>query len=614
MTERTNNNLIKQYETENEDKLHKLLLTSTEEKQTNSRHELYKNPKKPEIQFRTESPSSLRSIASPLLVQNSVRNRLIENTKKRLRGKRGAENLRNHRRKGLQKGSQKGKMNSSIWPKAFSVTDASWFKRYQSLYKNMMKRQEMVSTYNEEPGKNNQYQNMIPNEAQRKATSDYYYYNYVYPLYHLHTLEGFDIPRGTQHYDNWSKHYETMPMRSRDVVPGEHLYQSAAKTRNDINKQPNGIVGLSALHNQYSTHDKQTNVFAVKTDLNKGNLQQHNQQQQYAKNHVMKLNHQQQQQQQPVQETRQLLGKMILNSPERTQEQNLHQIGLKDDASFMEAIPNYDNSMLTLHEMQSLIPKAQVKSIIPQEIKTPLITAKDSALMKNSITEAQTGSSLPVIGSIQLQSGTAWRNQNNIPDEKSFLLKRYKSYETEERNEQRSDIAPLQREGSPRDIALSFYKEIEKPRIDFPPENIDEKRDVIYKDVGPLSDIDSDDVTAENLAAIFNELDDQVDAELHEAVAKKDTVSRPEEDLTKSQNEIEMTVYDTTKNMPIKKSGLNLVKVTNENGAEMNFEQGFDIRPLKNEKVIGTLKNTIIRPRFNLKRLHFGLKNGNMLE
>lgn len=620
MTDKTN---IKQLENdETGDRLHKLLLTSNDEKTINSRHGLYKNPKKFEIKFRTESPSSLRTVASPLLVQNSVKNRLNENTRRRLRDKRGTQNQRNIKAKD-RTGSR-----ANVWPKTFSVNGASWFKRYQAIYNEMLKRsgpgakQPFNTAINEKLGYNNH------NDPQKKTMqSTDYYYNYVYPLYHLHSIDNYVHQRqgSIQNSGVWGQNEHNIQMRSRNIVPGTRNYQSLARSTIFTNKQQNTILQQpasyvssrpSAVGNQnlMSRHLLQemgpTNLIGGKSGMGAKNAKQVTENARRASS-ITDAKEQKR-----------------LNAAPVTQEHTLHKIGLKDDASFMEATPNYDSSVLTLHAMQSLIPKAKVRDMIPKLQRRPFLTAKASIerndFSRNSMNEAPSRRALLPMGSgirlqniLQVNALNNWQGQNmpgNALSDNAFLIKSRKSQINEETKLQRSEISRPDIKPNTKQIALSFYKETEKPRIEFPPENDNEKRDVIYKSVDPLSEIDSDDVTAENLAAIFNELDGQVDETMHEVETKKDEVARPQNDLRRTQDEIEMTVYDVTKNTPLKKSGAKIVKVTDGNGVETNLQQGFDIGPIENDEAVGSLKDTIIKPRFNLKRLHFGLRNGNMFE
>ena len=612
-----------------QDKLHRLLLTSTEEKQVNSRHDLYKNPKILEIKFRTESPSSLRTVASPLLVQNSVKNRLVQNSKKRLREKRAA---RGAGKKAKDKTVSKG----NVWPKAFSVNGASWFKRYQALYNDMMKRRGQETLYNTQPVNYYQYDNQIQSNAQRNAIPNAeYYYNYIYPLYHLHPE---NQHRNINQNDNiWRKNQQTMQLRSQDIVPGTHPTLTSKNMGGSGKKYAS--VGLSSSHIQ-RTHLKQNqNILSrhllqdsgtPSTKINIGSkmapyiVRNNSPYHRQASSFIAIKHHQ-------IPEAAQA---HLRNAVATTQEHALHSIGLRDDASFMEASPNYDSSVLTLHAMQSLIPRAQLKSVIPQTRKTPIITTKNSlaaaktTILQNSLAENKKIIAFPDNGRSNLQhamqdvarmNGEGQRDvlPTNTFNNKLLLIKSGKGDMPGNLAIGRSEIARPNKESNAAEtnaIALSFYKAMEKPKIEFPPENNDENRDTIYKIVSPVSDIDSDGVTAENLAAIFNELDGQLDDALHNEVAKKDSVARPQDDVTRSQNEIEMTVYDTSENTPIKKSGVQFVTVDGSNGVETNLQQSLDIPQIEKDESVGSLKDTIIKPRFDLKRLHFGLRNGNTFE
>ena len=617
LTAGTDNNRDQQIQDNN--KLQNFLLTSTEEKQVNSRHELYKNPKKPEIKFRTESPSSLRTVASPLLVQNSVKNKFVENAKRRLRKKRGEKDKRATTKKSKDKTATK----SNNWPKAFSVNGASWFKRYQALYNDLLKRngQKAMPTLKNHRTGNYYYNNQFQPPAQRNAILDTeYYLKYIYPLYFLHLRDNHEQV-DSKNYVGWNKNQHNEELRSRNVVPGTHppenslqarkfssQYRStidawpSSASRGPIGGQNQVVMSRHLLQepDRYPFNNNQN----IKSDFHRTTWP-------YTMREASFFNYQQRPNQ-----YQSIPSRITLGTPPGPKEHNIQSIGLKDDASFMEASPNYDRSALTLHAMQSLIPKAQIKSIVPKIQRTPMITAKGSSMKAQWMTVSDSGKrNFPAPLHVQVSNngrGKTIVEPNKTKVNSGKALKAVKSYM------QRSEIARPKTNtatGERNGITLRFYKEADKPKIDFPPENEDVKRDVVYKSVNPLSDIDADDVTAENLAAIFSELDGQIDEALQDKVAKKDTVARPQkDDAPKSQGEIEMTVYDTSKEAPIKKAGVQFVNVTKDNGGETNFQQSLDMQDIEKDVAVGSLKEAIIKPGFDLKRLHFGIRNGNTFD
>ena len=621
-TERTDSN-DDQFEG-NDDKLHRFLLTSTEEKQVNSRHDLYKNPKRLEIKFKTESPSSLRTVASPLLVQNSVKNKLAENAKRGVRRRRGEK----EKRSAVKKAKDKTAVKNRMWQKALSVNGASWFKRYQAMYNDMLKRKASIAAYKPKPIDYNHYENQISTAAQRNILpNNEYYFNYIYPLYHLHSLD--NQGRIVNQNFMWNRNNQNPQLRSRNMVPGTHPLQNALHTRKFSTPYRNAVVALASSTNQvpaanqnqktYSRHLLQEpekyivpNYQKVGSNTETNSWPYAGRMAQFVKTPRAQEGHQR------------IPSNVMLNSVTATQEHALHSIGLKDNAAFMEASPNYDNSAFTLHAMQSLIPRAQVKSIIPKMQKTPMITATDSirrsgkwGVLSNNGNRNFRNQIIANVNSNR--QGPIKTGSDKTLSKKLFSVNNGMGLKPGKNFIQRSEVirpkpdttATTERNS----IALSFYKEKEKPRIDFPPENDDVKRDVIYGSINPLSDIDSDDVTAENLAAIFNELEGKIDEALEDKLAKKDSIARPQKnDVSRPQDEIEMTVYDTTKNTPIQKSGVNFVRVTGDDGAGTNFEQSLDKQDEKKDSTIGSIKDTIIKPGFDLRRLHFGLRNGNTFD
>ena len=606
---------------EHDNKLHKFLLTSTKEKHINSRHELYKNPRKPEIKFRTESPFSLKTVASPLLVQNSVKNRLIENTKRRLKKRRAERDKRSV----INKAKAKATSTGSVWPKAFSVNGASWFKRYQALYNDMLKRNghEAATTYKiQNPIDYYNDDNQLGQVAQRNALpTAKYYFNYIYPLYHLHATES----QRQYAYQNylWNKAQQNTQLRSRNVVPGTHPFQNSPQVREFTTNARNSLPDSITQHQIAGQSQKipSRHLLQEPTKLfEQSYLQLGSKIGTSTWPYIGRRTSFANSLQNPK-EYKRIQNSAKSNSVMAVQESTLQNIGLRDDASFMEASPNYDNSELTLHAMQSLIPKAQVKSIIPEMKQTPMITTKDSGTESkwSSMADNADGklenplqNDLDMRGLRQMGMGP-----ENTSSRTLLLINSVRGRKTRKQNTERSDITrPVSDKITPEKngITLGFFKEAKKRRIEFPPENDDVKRDVMYKPVNPLSDIDSDDVTAENLAAIFNELDGRIDEVLQDNVAKKDAVARPQQnDISKPQGEIEMTVYDTSKDIPIQKStGVNFVNVTGEN--ETNFQQSLEMQDIEKDNKIGAIREAIIRPHFDLKKLHFGLRNGNTFD
>ena len=623
LTAGTDNNGNEQIQDDN--KLHNLLLTSTEEKQVNSRHELYKNPKRPEIKFRTESPSSLRTVASPLLVQNSVKNKFVENAKRRLRKRRGEKEKRATAKKSKDKTTTK----TNNWPKAFSVNGASWFKRYQALYNDMLKRngQKVLPTLKNQRTVNYHYNNQFPPSAQRNALPNAeYYLKYIYPLYFLHLRDNQEQV-DSKNYAGWNKNQQKVELRSRNVVPGTHPPENSLQARKFRNQYrstidpwpssanrspiggPNQVVMSRHLLQEPGRYPFRNNQ-NIKSDIQRTTWP-------YTVREASFFNYQQRPNQYESAPTR-----ITLSAHPGPKEHNIQSIGLKDDASFMEASPNYDRSALTLHAMQSLIPKAQIKSIAPRIQRTPMITAKGSSVKAKWMTVSNSGNrNFPAPLHVKVSnsgSGKARTEPNKTLSLHLPIVNSGKAPKTVKSYMQRSEIARPKTKtamGGKNGITLRFYTETDKPRIDFPPENEDVKRDVVYKSVNPLSDIDADDVTAENLAAIFNELDGQIDEALQDKVAKKDIVARPQKtDASKSQGEIEMTVYDTSKEAPIQRAGVQFVNVTKDNGGETNFQQSLDMQDIEKGVAVGSIKEAIIKPGFDLKRLHFGIRNGNTFD
>ena len=566
-------------EQEHGGQLKNLLLTSIDDKQINSRHELYKNPKTPQIKFRTEPPSSLRSVASPLLVQNSVRNRIHEKEARQRKRKRGIKiNYSRH----------------EIGPyrvKRSMVNGATWFKKYQAIYNNMLQKQSKYQTMpyalqKQAPQPTYYAQQPVNIAGRANMPAIQYAYNYVYPLYHLHSDDaGFKTRHNIPNYDLRASSMR-MPIQMHNSIPAVAYSRTpAAETKNFQNIMP-------AVAQTGQTSTKGPSVFTKKNNDQNINLLYKNV---YSKRVAIP--------QDKIQSKLNEVKKVIYPDKEMrdfsapiqehalAQEHELHRIGLKDDASFMEAKPNYDRSPLTLHAVQSLLPRPQARNRI--------------ASVQKDATQKATGLHNSRLAFLNVQP-TLKVSSNNAKDS---LVSR--------EQQQRSEIArpgPQKSRINSKDIALSFYSELQRPQISFPKDASDEKKDVIYSTVSPSSDIDSDDITAENLAAIFNELDGEIDHVLKadtakESVSKKDTILEAKSDVERPQDQIEMTVYDSSTDKP--KKGVQFIKSL-EN--ETNFEQKLGISPIDTDDTKGPMKNSVQNQKFNLSQLHFGLRNGNTFE
>ncbi|XP_065072352.1 uncharacterized protein LOC135696773 [Rhopilema esculentum] len=560
--------------------LKNLLLTSIDDKQINSRHELYKNPKTPQIKFRTEPSSSLRSVASPLLVQNSVRNRLHEKEAKQRKRKRGIKSNYSRHETGPYR------------VKRSMVNGATWFKKYQAIYNNMLQKrskyQPIPYALQQQAPQPTYYAQQPVNTADRaNIPAIQYAYNYVYPLYHLHSDDaGYKTRHNIPSYDLRASSTR-MPIQLHNSIPAvSYSSTTAAETKNFQN-----IMPAVAQTGQTSTNGQ--SVFIKKNDIQNINLL-------YKNVNGKRVAIPQDKIQSKLNEVKKVIypdKKMrdfstSIQEHALAQEHELHRIGLKDDASFMEAKPNYDRSPLTLHAVQSLLPRPQARNLIPSMQKDA--TQKAPGIHNSRL------AFLKVPPTFEISS-------NNARDS---LFSRGQ--------QQRSEIArpgPQNNRISSKDIALSFYTELQRPQISFPKDASDEKKDVIYSTVNPSSDIDSDDITAENLAAIFNELDGEIDHVLKadtakESVSKKDVISEAKSDVERPQDQIEMTVYDASTDKP-KTKGVHFIKSL-EN--EINFEQKLGIFPAETDDTKRSMTNSELNQKFNLSQLHYGLRNGNTFE
>ena len=844
ITSTENDNTLTEDHNQSGSKLQELLLTTNNDKQINSRHELYQNPTTLQFKFKTESPSSLRTVASPLLVQNSVRNKLGMRQRRAAGRKRGSRNHRGQQQHGGHQNIQ--------------IHGASWFKKYQALYntkRTTYQPEEVTGPQIVQPrrqtnnSKQNNKQNLIQKQKQTFAQNpmaniqnDDYYYNYVYPLYQLHSRDSNPVyfqrdqnqlARVKPPYINPEAQRGNQllfdPQRQpQQQLRGQQQQQSSPNyARNNLftASQENRPSQGYELHQKFTGTEAYANTkmfpesqgFSSETvqhPSNQGILLRYMQSypnlqgptSQWLQRSPEKPDSQRATGSRTGQ--RSLLSNIaytrpavlgIFNklgntnarsgqlrdsilSPSPAQDYALHRIGLKDDASFMEASPNFDRNSWTLNAVQSLIPKAQAKDFIPrpqqkpldkfvrvEKSKIPMVTKpgnpkvsqnvpqqdlvelskkiaipnarnrnlpqatqvknvnpntakpsngkNDMAIAKSNKMMMQAGqnsaaikSNEPVVSNqrwenmelvtneVRLEKGQrnanlvtnkpaiSSRDQQNLRAQESeaviqqenkninptknetaeskqvdnndrldggeavsqrdqskmagninnalvkhdtinglniiknpVLATREKKPTTEfneDTNYERSAIPRPNAKPSheDNDIRLNFYKEMKKPPTHFDENEAEnDKRDVIYRDINPSSEIDSDDVTAENLAAIFNELDGEIDSVLREDVSKKDLISRPKDDVARTQDEIEMTVYND-RNEDRSESNVNFVNVDSEKDSGVNFEQKQELTPIENEENVTGVTKTLPKEKFDLKRLHFGLRNGNTFD
>ena len=819
------------------------MLTTNNDKQINSRHELYQNPTTLQFKFKTESPSSLRTVASPLLVQNSVRNKLGMRERRAASRKRGSHNHHSQQQHGGHQNIQ--------------IKGASWFKKYQALYntkRTTYQPEEVIGPQIVQPrrqisnSKQNNKQNLMQKQKKTFAQNpmaniqnDDYYYNYVYPLYQLHSRDSNPVyfQRDQNQLAGVRPPYINPEAQRRNQLLFDPLRQPQQQLREQQQQQsssnyarnnlftasqenrpsqgyklPQKFTGTEAFANTKMFPESQGfGSETVQHQSNQGIVLKYMQSypnfqgptSQWLQRSPEKPDSQKATGSRAGQ--RSLLANMVntrpavpgifnklgntnarsgqlrdsILSPLPAQDYAIHRIGLKDDASFMEASPNFDRSSWTLNAVQSLIPKAQAKDFIPrpqrkpldkfvriEKSKIPMVTkpgnpkvsqnvpqhdlaeiskkiaipnanngklpqaarvknvnpniAKPSngkndiaidnnkTMMQGGQTSAAIKSNKPVVSNqrwenielvtnkARLEKGpqntnlvtnkpvissrdqqtlmaqeseaitqqgnkninptknvtveskqldtnegldgdraVSQRDQSKMAGNNNNALEKHDTLNglniiknpllaTRERkpttvfnentNYERSAIARPNTKPSheDNDIRLNFYKEMKKPPTHFDENEAEnDKRDVIYRDINPSSEIDSDDVTAENLAAIFNELDGEIDSVLREDVSKKDLISRPEDDVARTQDEIEMTVYND-RNDDHSDSNVNFVNVDSEKDSGVNFEQKQELTPIENEENVTGVTKTLPKEKFDLKRLHFGLRNGNTFD
>ena len=674
--------------------IHGFLLTATDGKQANSRHELYQNPKIPEIKFRTESSSTLQTVASPLLVQNSVRSK----NRRRKKAKRYAE---------LQ-GAPFGGYKYNVAPK-YEIKDATWFKRYQALHNDMMKKAQL--SYNRQVARDyastqQRHQNAAPATLRSLIPKVSYNYGYVYPLYHLHTRDtpmmvnyasnnnagqysqalipprrlilqnrniqpqsffnsqpvaAPQVPPAFQNFrftpqavDNsrlMPKAAENPRLVSQAAVPNSRRMPQAAVSNSRLVPQaaatnsrlmPQAAVSNSKLVPQAAVPNSRLVPPAVKNAQLMPKVAENPR---LVPQAAVSSSRRMPQAVEKAQLTQAYQPQLV------PQDSTLQRIGLKDDASFIDATPNFDRSLWTLNAVQSIIPNEKVRSIIPrviqtsntqQQVKAPVLgIATKTSLEKNPV-KLNSISSQSRPGAVMQQqiakgnSGVSSRikalQQFRVPLERytgaiqpgaaanTIKTQAFQNVRQGTRNLPNSQLSAAAVKISPavpvKDTQFNSFDPVKKPQSVLKASR--NNRKVAYNDISPGTEIDSDGVTAENLATIFNELDSDTNAAiLDQAVSKKNDIVKPFTDVSRMQDQIEMTVLDESAG---KKQGtgqqVSFVNVGAEKQNEINLEQKLDTGSAmaSPDHASGMTGDMEIKRMFDLRTLHFGLANGNTFD
>eukprot|EP00794_Sanderia_malayensis_P016860 gene16860-18562_t len=327
----------------------------------------------------------------------------------------------------------------------------------------------------------------------------------------------------------------------------------------------------------------------------------------------------------------------------------LQSIGLKDDASFMNTSPNFDRSKWTLNAFQSIIPNVQAKNNIPYSEKQPLrgSNQKQSYQQKmgsmnlqrivgksNLSNSLSTGgkSDHKATGNIAGRSSGDTALQNKVTASKQSpyenhirngLLQRHdnakekmplKSSSSSAENEKKKNTIQTAdtKSAEKQNLTSDFFKPKKKAEISTAKDD-----DVIYKEINPGDDVDSDEITAKNLVSIFSALDTETNEAVSEVAKKNDiTQSREATASDKSNAQIEMMVLKPTTKRSESQSAVTFVDLPAEKENVVNLAQTMEpvqIKPSGDDNPKAR-DNVATKRNFNLKRLYFGIANGNMLD
>eukprot|EP00112_Aurelia_sp_Birch-Aquarium-sp1_P023321 Seg690.10 transcript_id=Seg690.10/GoldUCD/mRNA.D3Y31 product="hypothetical protein" protein_id=Seg690.10/GoldUCD/D3Y31 len=663
ITSTENDNTPTEDNTQSGNKLQELLLTANSDKQINSRHELYQNPTTLQFKFKTESPSSLRTVASPLLIQNSVRNKLGVRQRRAAGRKQGS---RNHRGQQEHGGHQNIKING-----------ASWFKKYQALYNNAKR-----TTYQPEEGPTSQWLQRSPEAAdsQRAAGSRTGHRSLLsniaytrpavvgifnkqrkdnarrgqlrgsilspspvqdYALHRIGLKDDASFMEASPNFDrsDWTLNavQSLIPKaQAKDFIPRpqqkplEKMVRVEKSQISMVVKPEKGKMSQNAAqHNSGDLSKKTANPNAKNGDLLQAGQ---------AKNANINI----------AKSSNGKNGISVVNSNQTMKQGGKTIVAMNSNRPVVsnqrvENMELINTTKARLEKGQQNVNRVTKKPVFSSQEQTKFGPQRNEAGTqqghKNINPMTNDAVELKKVGNnVALNGGEAMsqRDQNKMADNKKNALEKHDTTHglnlienpllankdeptmgfDENTNYERSAIPRPKAKPSheDNDIRLNFYKEMKKPPTHFDDKEAENnKRDVIYRDINPSSEIDSDDITAENLAAIFNELDGEIDSVLREDVSKKDLISRPQDDVARTQDEIEMTVYND-RNDDRSESNVNFVSVDGKKDSGVNFEQKQELTPIETEENVTGVTKTLPKEKFDLKRLHFGLRNGNTFD
>ena len=310
---------------------------------------------------------------------------------------------------------------------------------------------------------------------------------------------------------------------------------------------------------------------------------------------------------------------------------------LKDDGSFLEARPSYDKSTMTLTVFESVVPKTSHSSMARSQIagykkNIPVSYQKNVVSNTNAYLAAQSVAP-PNMNEHTLQSSKVVSNiyHNWRPSYSPLIFQSVKPEtrasafaRTSAENRQKAKEVPQYNNNYVKNLQRTWSRSPNYAKSVIPTaSNLFNKHANNTLDtasaVSANRNVDSDEVTAENLATIFSE----IDSDAIEAISSVNPLVRKDQIAS---NNIQMIVTKSTGNAPFRYGSTdNQIQQPQVAGQvepkeSVNLEQMYRLPPVfeSNDMQEPYIKRTNIpsptsptRPRFSLDRLRFGLRNGN---